>query len=68
MSLKPEQIREMAEEELHQKVDALRKELFELKSQVSFGRIEKPHRISLAKKDLARVLTIINERTKQGKK
>jgi len=68
MSLKPEQIREMVEEELHQKVDALRKELFELKSQVSFGRIEKPHRIALAKKDLARVLTIINEKAKQGKK
>ena len=62
MTLKPEQIREMTDDELRQKVEALRKELFDLRTQVKSGRAEKPHRISQARKEIARALTVLNER------
>lgn len=62
MTLKPAQIRDMTDDELRQKVDTLRKELFDLWTQVKSGRAEKPHRISQARKELARVLTILRER------
>ena len=62
MVLKPGQIREMTDDELRQKIDSLKKELFDLRSQIKSGRVEKPHRVSQAKKELARILTILNER------
>ena len=65
--LKPSQIREMTEEEMHQKIDALRKEHFELMSQVKSGRVDKPHRISQAKREIARILTILNEKERTKK-
>ena len=65
MMLKPAEIREMAEDELRQKIDSLRKELFELRTEVSSGRVEKPHRIRQAKRELARILTILKEKEKK---
>lgn len=62
MTLKPAQIREMTDDELRQKIESLMKELFDLRTQVKAGRVEKPHRISLARKEMARVLTVLNER------
>ena len=68
MVLKTSQIREMTDDELRQKTEALRKEIFELVTQAKSGRAEKPHRISQAKKELARVITILNEKKIQGNK
>ena len=64
MSLKPAEIREMTDDELRQKLDDLYKELFNLRTQARSGRIEKPHLINRARKDMARILTILNERQK----
>ncbi len=60
--LKTAQIRDMTDDELRQRMEGLRKELFDLRTQVRAGRVEKPHKISLARKDMARILTILNER------
>jgi len=60
--LKAAQIREMTEQEMGQKIEAIRKELFELSSQLKAGRVEKPHRINQARKEMARILTILREK------
>jgi large subunit ribosomal protein L29 len=56
--------REMTVEELKQKEVDLRKELFNLGFQKVTGEIENPLRIKHVRKDIARVLTVINEKLK----
>ena len=62
MALKMEDIRGMTKEELQNKVRSLREELFGMVFQARTGRIERPHRISALKKDVARCLTVMNEK------
>ena len=66
MKLKASQLREMTDEEIMQKKGTINKELFGLRQQAKMGRIDKPHRINLARKEIARIETILNER-KKGK-
>jgi len=54
-------------EELKAKEGDLRKELFNLKFQNATGEIENHMRIRDVKRDIARVLTVINQKAKQGK-
>jgi len=51
-------------DELRQEEKNLRKELFNLRFQKVTGEIENPLRIRRVRKDIARVLTIINEKLK----
>jgi large subunit ribosomal protein L29 len=51
-------------EELRDEEKKLRKEIFNLSFQKTTGEIENPMRIKQVKKDIARVLTIIAEKTK----
>ena len=51
-------------DELRQEERNLRKELFNLRFQQVTGEIENPLRIRHVRKDIARVLTIINEKSK----
>jgi large subunit ribosomal protein L29 len=67
MKLKASQLRDMTNEELDQKKGAIKKELFELRQQAKMGRIDKPHRISQARKEIARIETILNQRGKEAK-
>ncbi|NQT06859.1 MAG: 50S ribosomal protein L29, partial [Candidatus Omnitrophica bacterium] len=53
MTLKVSQVREMTDDELLQKVGALKKELFALRYQQKIGRVEKPHRMNKARKEIA---------------
>lgn len=68
MVLKPADVRNMTDDEMRLKLEALRKELYELTTQVKSGRVEKPHRIRQAKREVARLLTRLNERKTQGAK
>jgi len=54
-------------DELRAKEAELRKELFNLRFQNATGEIENPMRINVVRKDIARVLTVINQKAKQGK-
>jgi large subunit ribosomal protein L29 len=56
--------REMTVDELRLKELDLRKELFNLGFQKVTGEIENPLRIKNVRKDIARVLTVINEKIK----
>jgi len=51
-------------DELRQAENDLRKELFNLRFQKVTGEIENPLRIRRVRKDIARVLTAINEKAK----
>jgi large subunit ribosomal protein L29 len=63
--MKAAELRESTKEELERKEQDLRKELFNLRFQQATGEIENPMRIRTLKKDIARVLTVANEKKKQ---
>ncbi len=61
---KATEMREKTVDELRQEESDLRKELFNLRFQQVTGEIENPLRIRHVRKDIARILTVINEKTK----
>jgi large subunit ribosomal protein L29 len=64
--VKPSELRALAADELANKESDLRKELFNLRFQQATGEIENPMRIRAVRKDIARVLTIITEKSKSS--
>ena len=64
--MRPSELREMTIEELKEKEKELRKELFNLRFQKATGEIQNPMRIRAVRKDIARILTIITEKERQG--
>lgn len=62
--MKPPEFRAMTIEELTSKEQDLRRELFNLRFQQATGEIENPMRIKVVRKDIARLLTIRNEKLK----
>lgn len=65
--MKASELRELTLEELRQKEQDMRKELFNLRFQAATGEIEDPRRIRTVRKDIARVLTLMTEKTKAAK-
>ena len=55
-------LRELAVEDLERKLSETRQELFNLRFQSATGALENPARIRLAKREIARVLTVLNEK------
>ena len=56
-------LRDLSETELGQKVRDLREEVFNLRFQVSMAMAKNPARIGQARRELARVQTLLRERT-----
>ena len=61
--MKTGELRDLSVEELKDKVEELRGELFNLKFQLATGQIENPIRLRLVRRDIARVLTFLREKT-----
>jgi large subunit ribosomal protein L29 len=61
--MKPAEVRELTIEEFEHKEQELREELFNLTIQHATGQLENSARIVHVKKDIARLLTIQQERT-----
>ncbi len=61
--MKAKEIRNMTTEELEAKVAALKKDLFFLRMQHATNQLENPVKIAVVKKDIARIKTIIREKT-----
>lgn len=61
--MKAKDIREMQVEELTSKIDELEEELFNLRFQEKVGQLSNPLRKRLVKRDIARVHTILNEKS-----
>jgi len=66
--VKLDEIRNMTDTEIEQAIAGLKEELYKLRCEQRSGRIEKPHRIKLARKKLARIYTIIKEKKSGGNK
>lgn len=62
--MKSSDLRAMTIDELVQKENDLRKELFNLRFQQATGEIENPMRIHAVRKDIVRVVTIKSEKLK----
>jgi large subunit ribosomal protein L29 len=60
--VKARELRELSDEELHQKGQELVEELFNLRFQLATGQIENVSRITAVRRDIARVKTIQRER------
>lgn len=60
--MKVKEIRELANEELEQKLADLKEELFNLRFQLATGQLDNPMRIREVKRTYARIKTILRER------
>ncbi|CAG7585953.1 50S ribosomal protein L29 [Peptoniphilus tyrrelliae] len=60
--MKANEIRKMSSEELNNKVNELKNELFNLRFRLATGQLDNPSSIKSVKRDIARVKTIIRER------
>lgn len=60
--MKTKDIREMSTEEINKKIVELHDELFDLRMKQATASIEKTHRINAARKDIARLKTVLSER------
>ena len=60
--MKARQLRDLTNEELDKKLVETRQELFNLRFQAATGSLENTARLRLAKREIARILTIRNER------
>ena len=61
--MKTTEIRKLSVEELTKKLDELKKDLFMLRMQHATNQLDNPMQIAATKKDIARVKTIIREKT-----
>jgi large subunit ribosomal protein L29 len=64
--MKAKDIRERSDAELRKTLGDLEEQLFKLRFQKSTGQIENPIKIREVRKDIARVMTVINERQAGG--
>ena len=60
--MKAKEIREMSREEMVQKLEELKKDLFNLRFQHATNQLENPIKIVAVKRDIARINTIIREK------
>jgi large subunit ribosomal protein L29 len=60
--LRARQLRDLTDEELEQRLAETRRELFNLRFQAATGALENSARLRLAKREIARILTIRQER------
>ena len=61
--IKANELRNMTVDEIRLKLEGLKRDLYALRTEVKAGRIEKPHKIKEARKDIARCETIIKEKS-----
>ena len=66
--MKVAELRALSSDDLQNKEKTLKKELFDLKYQRKIGRVEKPARFQLIRREIARILTILNERANNDNK
>ncbi|MCB1055005.1 MAG: 50S ribosomal protein L29 [Acidobacteria bacterium] len=60
--MKPEELRQMTVDELRSKEAELAEQLFALRIQKVTGQLEKPSKVRDAKREMARVLTVLREK------
>jgi large subunit ribosomal protein L29 len=66
--MKIKDLTNLTEDDLLTKEKQLKKDLFEMESHRQMGRVEKPASFRNIRRDIARILTVINERRISNKK
>ena len=61
--MKAKELKNLSVEELTKKLEGLKKDLFMLRMQHATNQLDNPMQIAATKKDIARVKTIIREKT-----
>ena len=56
------ELKDLSEDELAQKLQGFKRELFDLRMQAAAGKLEKSHQIRVIRRDVARVLTLLKDR------
>jgi len=64
--VKVSEIRELRTEELHSELDRLRRHLFDLRSQAVTENLQDPSMLTKAKRDVAKLFTVLRERGETG--
>lgn len=64
--MKISEIRELRTEELHSELDRLRRHLFDLRSQAVTENLQDSSMLTKAKRDVARLFTVLQERGETG--
>ena len=62
--MKANELREKTPDQLREELAALKKESFNLRFQQATGQLEDTSRMRTAKRDAARVMTVLNEKSK----
>lgn len=62
--MRARQLRELSDEDLDKKLGETRRELFNLRFQSATGALENSARLTGAKREISRILTIKNERAR----
>ena len=60
--MKVSEVRGMKSEELHIELERLRRHVYDLRSQAVTEKLENPYQITRARRDIARVMTVLRER------
>jgi large subunit ribosomal protein L29 len=60
------EIREMKNEELYSELDRLRRYVFDLRSQAVTEKLQDPSLLTRARRDIARIFTVLRQRGEQG--
>ncbi|MBF0493930.1 MAG: 50S ribosomal protein L29 [Candidatus Omnitrophica bacterium] len=66
--MKPTEIRNMTEAEIEHTLRTLKEKQYGLRAEAISGRVEKNHTIRAIKRDIAKCLTILKEKEREGKK
>ena len=66
--MKASEIREMNPDELEGELETLERRLFDIRSQAVTEKLEDPSLLAKAKRDIARLKTVIRERELPGRK
>lgn len=65
-SAKAQELRNLSAAELRQRIEEARRELFNLRLQLAMRQLENYKRIKEVRHDIARMLTILTEKQRQG--
>ena len=65
--MKAQELREKTPDQLREQLALLKKESFNLRFQQATGQLENTARVRAAKRDTARILTVLNQQADTGK-
>ena len=66
--MKGSELRNMTEAEIEHKLLSFKEQLFKLRAEITSGRVERPNRFRLLRRDIARCYTILKEKKGEGRK